>query len=898
MPIPRVLHVVSHTHWDREWYLSFEAFRTRMVLLIDNLMAILERDPDYRCFYLDGQGILLDEYLAVRPGQRERLRTLVQTGRIQIGPWYTASDETLVSAESLVRNLLLGAAACAPFGPVTKVGYLPDQFGHISQIPQILNGFGIRFAVLGRGINRLQHQNEFLWRSRAGSEVFGAFLNHWYNNAQNIPADPEAAAEALRAAAQKTGAYSSGQHLLLLNGVDHLEADPNLGGALKGAARLLDDVVIHDDIEGALEAIRSDSHDLEVVTGELREDDAGRLDAGTLSARMPLKVENFQASFWLERFAEPLAALAAQLSGPDLTDLIHHGWRTLLQNHSHDSICGCSVDSVAGQMATRTQYALDTAQSVTERAVQALAPALGYAESVGHVLLYNPAPYPVERVARVSFDLPLAEPTRSPLTHRVDDERTQPLFQAAVNGPDGAGVPAQTLAVCETQRLVLAPRVLPRTQPVRRVDLAVKVQLPAFGLGRYTVSVQPGSDRGENGIATSSRTLENEHLVLFVGAENALWIRHKASARLLGPLHVVEDGGEAGDTYHYIRPAHDELLTQAHAAEAALVENGSLSAALRLTYRLLVPACAGPGRASRSAEKVPLPVAVTARLRAGDRFVTFDAEVDNTAQDHRLRILFPSGIATEQMHSGSQFDVVARPVALPESWSRPAACRPQWGWSDVADGHFGVAVFGWGLPEVEPVVADGQVSIALTLLRSVGAVSRASATPMVLEAPGAQCLGRHTFRYACYPHEGDWQEANCPRVWETFSAEVTAFQPRPAHEATGANAPEGDLGVLAPIAVDNERFVVTTLKSPANPGSVHLIVRGYLAATRPEPVTIRLGLPARQVCRLNLSETVAEPLPLTDDCVTFMAEPGEIVTVGFVLGGKEGPHDHSLCRHR
>jgi alpha-mannosidase len=888
VPRTRVLHIVSHTHWDREWYLSFEAFRTRMVLMIDNLMAMLEADADYRCFYLDGQGILLEEYLAVRPSQRERLTALIRAGRIQIGPWYTATDETLVSGESIVRNLLLGEQTCAPFGQVTKVGYLPDQFGHISQIPQLLNGFGISLAVIGRGVNRYQHQNEFRWRGRAGSEVFTAFLNHWYNNAQHIPADPAGAAEALQLIADKAAAYTSGSHLLLMSGVDHLEADPALGQALKGAHSLIPDELVHDQMQTAVEAIRADAGALEVITGELREDDMGRLDAGTLSARMPLKVENFRASYALERLAEPLATLAMSMGGPNLSDLIQHGWRTLLQNHSHDSICGCAIDTVARQMSARTQSAQDTADAVAALSVQALAPALGYDKSAGHVLLYNPAPYPVERVAHVTVDLPLAEPTRAPLSHRLDVVRTQPPVVAIVTGPHGEAVPAQTLSVQETQRLVVAPRLLPRTQPVHRLELAVKVKLPAFGLSRHAISLAPGKGRPVPGIATSARRLENEHLVVEVGPEQALWVQHKATGRRLGPLHVIEDGGDIGDTYHHIKPQHDQVLTRSCAADVAVVENGPLSGALKLIYRLCLPTGASADRLARGPATTELTVAVTVRLRAGDPFVTCDADVVNGACDHRLRILFPSGVDTETLVSGSQFDVVSRPVDLPDAWTKPAMTRPQWGWSDVADGDFGMAVFGWGLPEVEPVRADGQVAIAMTLLRSVGAVSRASATPLVLDAPEAQVAGGHSFRYALYPHAGDWEAANVPRIWETYAAEVVAFQPRPAHEATGENAPAGDQPVLAPLAADHERFVVTAFKPPmATSAPFAVVVRGYLAATQPETVTLQLGLPVVRAFLLNLAEGIKTEITHTDGRVQFAAEPGEIITVGFTLAARE-----------
>lgn len=425
MKYPRVLHIVSHTHWDREWYLPFESFRVRLVLLIDNLLEILTRDPNYENFLLDAQAIVLEDYLAIRPEKRVLIQELVQAGRIQIGPWYTASDETLVSGESLVRNLQLGLQACLSFGPVSMVGYLPDQFGHVAQLPQILQGFGIQSVVIGRGINRNRHDNEFLWQSPDGSSVFGLFMNTWYSNARNIPTDPDEAVAYLERAAAQVARTSTTRHLLLMNGVDHMEAQPELGATLQAISQRMPDTVVHSTLEQAIAATRADAQNLKLFQGELREDDGARLDAGTLSARMPLKLANFRSTQLLERIAEPLASLARVMGGPNLTDLVLFAWRSLLQNHPHDSICGCSIDEVALQMQSRFQSVDDLCTTIAERALQALAPALGFTDQPGEILLYNPSVVARQGVEIIAVDIPLAEPTRSPVRVMTNPARTQ-----------------------------------------------------------------------------------------------------------------------------------------------------------------------------------------------------------------------------------------------------------------------------------------------------------------------------------------------------------------------------------------------------------------------------------------------------------------------------------------
>jgi alpha-mannosidase/mannosylglycerate hydrolase len=144
-------HVVSHTHWDREWYRPFENFRFRLVRLVDRLVEILDADPEYRYFMLDGQTIVIEDYLEVRPAAEEALRRHVQSGRLQIGPWYILPDEFLVSGEATIRNMLIGQRVARRFGAAMQIGYIPDTFGHIPQMPQILRGFGLDTAVFWRG---------------------------------------------------------------------------------------------------------------------------------------------------------------------------------------------------------------------------------------------------------------------------------------------------------------------------------------------------------------------------------------------------------------------------------------------------------------------------------------------------------------------------------------------------------------------------------------------------------------------------------------------------------------------------------------------------------------------------------------------------------------------------
>lgn len=453
--------------------------------------------------------------------------------------------------------------------------------------------------------------------------------------------------------------------------------------------------------------------------------------------------------------------------------------------------------------------------------------------------------------------------------------------------PDGTPCVAQLLNVEETERLVMAPLHLPRTQPVQRVTAAVKVNVPALGLARYQLRIVPAEGEPPRGLATSNRRLENEHLCVEIAADNTMWLTHKASGRRLGPMHVIEDGGDIGDTYHYIAPRLDDVIHVTQATRVSLVEDGPLTSALRLRYEITVPAGVTPDRHARSSATTTLTIETTVRLKQGAHVVTFDTVVDNTACDHRLRVVFPSGVATDEFTAGSQFCAVTRPVELPADWRKPAAERPQWGWSDVSNQLFGVAVLSRGLTEVEPIVGDGETQLAITLLRSVGAVSRATATPLVLDAPDAQCLGRHRFTYAVYPHSDDWRSGQVWPAWETHAAELLCAQPRPADEATGRNSQlVGEARRLAPVTVlEGSQFILSALKSPtpvrdSGNSPFNIVVRGFSLSPLDQQVTLRFLGPVKKAYRLTLAEVAEEELAIDGDTVSFTVTPGSIATIG------------------
>ena len=867
-----------------------------MVELIDRLMEILDEDDAFAYYYLDGQTVLLEDYGAIRPTRLGDLLALIKEDRVQIGPWYTATDENLVSGESLIRNLLIGLNMSHRYGNPAMVGYLPDQFGHVSQMPQILNGFGIKYAVIGRGLNRDQHSNEFYWESKEGSRVFGVFMNTWYNNACDIPLTPEAAAAFLSKVGDDVERTSATKHLLLMNGVDHIEPQPGLGKVLSQAASLMSDTLVHDTLEKALDAISAHvPEDLEIFQGELREDYGGRLDSGVISARMPLKLANFSATSWIERVAEPLAAMCKVVTGKDHGDFLIHAWKTLLKNHPHDSICGCCIDPVASQIMSRYDSAHEIATSIAESSVAALSHHVGYSGKQGEFVVYNPSSFGRDAAEIVEVDIPTGEPTRKPMDTQRKPYRFEEVPAIEVTDGEGESLPVQLISIEETERLVTTGTQLPKAQPVQRIKMAFQPKLGSFELANYRVSVKASKKRigttGED-LVKSPTEIENEYLSLSLAQDGSLWLTSKITGKEIGPIHIIEDGGDVGDTYHYVQPQMDSVITKAGADQYSLVERGHLSAAFRLRYELLIPKKANAERLGRDHDLTPLTIEAVARVKRGCPYLLFEATVDNTAKDHRLRVVFPSGIHSKVTTSSVQLDTVTRQIAIPDTWVGAATTQPHTGWVDVSEDSFGMAVFSKGLPEVEALPTKDGVHLALTLLRSVGALSRRSATPLVIPTPDAQCLGEHVFEYAIYPHAGDWRCGNVWQEWSHYSNSLYTCQPTDMLEINGEGQGSGGAKALspslAPVTVDGSDFVISTIKSPtpvreSDMVPFNLVARGFGIASEESSFCISSPFVIEQAHVLNLAEEIIDTVQVQDNRVKLSVKPHEIITIGLQL---------------
>jgi mannosylglycerate hydrolase len=822
------IHVVSHTHWDREWYLTFQQFRFRLVEMMDQLLALLDTDPNYRHFMLDGQAIVLEDYLEVRPEREEDIRRYVQEGRLIIGPWYILPDEFLVSPEATVRNLLVGERVCRRFGPRMRIGYLPDPFGHIGQMPQILHGFGIDAACLWRGVG--DQPTELRWRAPDGSTVDLLHLRDSYSNAAWLSTDEAGFVQGLAELRDSLVPHASTSHVLAMQGTDHMRPRADLPRLLAAAdARLKDTRVIHSTLARYLAAVRDElgqrESPLPTIEGELRSPQRAHLLPGVLSTRMWIKQRNHACQTLLERWAEPFSAIAAQL-GPEasgLTPFVDQAWTYLLQNHPHDSICGCSVDQVHREMVTRFDWCEQIGQEVTRWALRAIVQKIDV--STPAIVVFNPASAPRTDLVHVKVEFPLGadclllDPAGRPVPYRVLGRQRQEFYgmevdrdgfallvaqfestagqisdqftfrrvEVAVEGDtayvhlivsQGEGAPPGSLdeALAGAQAL-LADESVQHYRVRVLEDEGLQIQfvardVPPLGYLTYTL----GAGRGElepkrSGQSVSS--IENEHFRVVVNPEDGtLTITDKATGRALQGCNRFLDGGDRGDEYNYCQPEHDRTVDRPAAAPAVqLLSADEVGATLEIALAYRVPVSLASGdRAFRSDETISLPIVTHVTLTPGVHRVDFETTVENRARDHRLRVCFPTGLRVDAACADGHFDVVERSLDLPteiEGWAeRPASTYPQRAFVDVSDGTQGVMLANRGLPEYEVLRMEDGAEIVLTLLRCVGQLSyddlhcRQGPCGPGDATPEAQCPGRHTFRYSLIPHTGDYRQAH------------------------------------------------------------------------------------------------------------------------------------------
>ncbi|MEO8286103.1 MAG: hypothetical protein ABI670_06670 [Chloroflexota bacterium] len=812
--------VVGHTHWDREWYLPFEGFRARLVDMMDGLLDILERDPDFRCFVLDGQTIMIDDYLEVRPEAAERVRRMVSARRIRIGPWYTAVDTFLPDPESLVRNLQLGRWEAHRYGSEPMaVGHLPDTFGFIAQLPQILQNFGIESAFAWRGFHPDNDAAAFWWQSPDGSRVLTLRPLEGYCEGAVGVVDPERfMTEVLPdiVARQNREPYP---HRLFVVGCDHFIASPRLPWLADQIAQSVGHPVEIGSLDEMVELVRPYGDGLITLRGEQRDPCLTVCPASVCGTRVPLKQANQQVEALMLGLAEPLQAFAELTGGGSDRAHLRWGWQLLAQNHPHDSIPGCSTDEVHREMVTRfaraRMVAVDAAQRGAKRLARSLAPSVrGELGAIGVVGLTG-------GVGRLRLRLHGSDAGKMPPFRLVKPDGAEVPFVVLRRGKDyiyyhrledafTTAAKAGYAHIAATQEWIDAHRLRPDAYQVPFADIEMELEAPRAG---YTIlRIERARDGWAGGASSVDRAasqraeIENEQLRVWA-EESGLFIEQKESGRRFGPVYFSH-AGEAGDEYTAFPVPGRPVLFAPDPSRAHVTQDG-LGERLELPVRVNVPARLKVDRRTRTGH-VRLDGTMAVRLVGGRAEI--DLVLVNRARDYDLRLIAHVPGA-ETARSGASFGVEDR--AFEVTHSSPTAPQ-QWlpdfpirGFVSAQDASgAGLAVLARGLYEAAVRRVEGGVDLAPTLLRGVGRLSREDldtrpghAGPEIA-TPDAQCLGEQSWQLALLPF-GPGELDRVPALTEQFLRPPIDF---PVQWSKGSGPAEMSLFSGDPL------LVVSTLK--------------------------------------------------------------------------------------
>lgn len=909
----KTVHVISHSHWDREWYMPFERHRVRLVALMDALLDTLERDPEYHSFHLDGQTIMLDDYLEVRPEKRDKLKQYIQEGRIQIGPWYILQDEFLTSGEANIRNLLVGHRDAKEFGPICKIGYFPDSFGNMGQAPQLLRQAGMDTAIFGRGVKPVGFNNdstlsgeyespysEMIWESPDGSSVLGVLFANWYHNGMEIPTDPEEARAYWEGRIPNVERFASTPHLLFMNGCDHQPVQTDLSEALQQARRLFPGVQFrHSDFPTYIESVKASLPDnLATVRGELRSQrtDGWFTLVNTASARVYIKQANQRSQSLLEKAAEPMAAFAAMLGVRDYPHhLFHHAWKMLMQNHPHDSICGCSVDEVHSEMMTRFAKSSQVADEIVSESARAVASEIDTAGAFAP-LDSEALPFAVwntsgwERTGVLSVDVQLARlPVAWGVQGPVEQLKQIDVSEYAVVDSYGSPVPAAIEDLGVSFGYDLPEDRFREPYMARKVRVTLQARdVPSLGYAAYALVKKGGLAEshvaGAAGVADVSASgseapvMENEYLHITIADDGTLTVQDKRNGRTYSGWGAFENTGDVGNEYIYKQPENDVTLTTVgQPATVTLKERTTFRTVYEIAREWTIPA-SGDDRleqernefvpflqrkAGRSEQTVTLPITTVVTLESGVPTIRMQTRVDNRAKDHRLRVLFPTDINTPVHRVDSVLEVAVRNTIPAAEWVNPSNCQHQQAFVNVSDDEGGLTAANHGLNEYE-VLRDGRSTIAITLLRAVGELGDWGVFP----TPEAQCLGEHVFDYTLIPHAGGEGLAASYAMAYQEQTPWTAIQV-PLRQ--GRLKPAGQL-----VRWSGEGMALTAVKISEETGD--LILRWFNTMERPTQLTVEgSGVRISDWYKSNVLEEAGAAIPAGE---AVPVRTAEILTIG------------------
>ncbi|AZB41689.1 hypothetical protein CEF21_04900 [Bacillus sp. FJAT-42376] len=724
------VHVLNHTHWDREWYESFEEFRYKLrngMRYVDELLS----SGRIESFFLDGQTIVLDDYQEiVSKEEYARLISWIEEGKIEAGPWYLLADEFLVSGESMLKNLEIGIKKAKELGSSWNIGYLPDTFGHASQMPQIFKGYGIDTAIVWRGAVSDRFEN--MWEAPDGSEVF-TFVLPLFDGYYQTFLKHEDFTDKAKAYLDKNEPFLTYGKALFMNGADHTFTANDLHKRMDRLNEAFPDIHFKQSLMSEYAKAFKGEKPVRKILGEQRDASKIFILPGVYSTRSYLKKHNQMCE---DAAVGMMEALNAWTNGRTNSEhFMDYVWKLILQNQPHDSICGCSIDEVHEEMETRTKKVLGAIRQYAKDTLNEEYPFDYLDEKTEKPYLYVVNNTPIKDVYRVRTEIriPAALDLGAIKLYHHDAEIPFDVIRREVKE--------------EFLRHILA-----EPHYAQYAVYHVEFMLPFAGVETKRIRIE--TDTSETAVLEHSESdwIENEFYTVQWN-QSGLIITDRETGAVYENQHVFVSSMDAGDTYNYSPPLHD-CQSRSILTAVTDIKKGKTSQSAILHYEMELPAALNENRTGPNGETVINKMTTAITLYHKKRLIAFHTTILNQAKDQKLRIGFASG-KTDKSFADTAFDLIERKTLREKIWDAPAnkeAVMNQYPTYStvIANEH---QLVQRGLQEYEIDQVDGEDYAFLTAIRSVGWLSRrdlrtrGNGAGPGFETPGAQCSGEHEFEY-------------------------------------------------------------------------------------------------------------------------------------------------------
>lgn len=647
-------YLVNHTHWDREWYFTTQDAQVLSDQLFTQVLDELEDHPEAN-FTLDGQMSIIDEYVEIHPEAKERIHKLVERGQLFIGPWYTQTDATVPSAESLLRNLVIGINdARENYGKAMMLGYLPDTFGFNANLPMILNQVGIHDFLSWRGTNFKRQAGSvyFKWRGLGNSIVFAAnFPLGYYTGQIDLVSKhnlKEFVEKRLDKGIEFEAKNGNNQDVLIPSGIDQMNIVHNISDTVKQINKYSKNHVEISTYPKFMKLLRDKK--LNTYQGELRYPTYSRVHRTIDSVRSRNKRKNFKLEQEITRRVEPLMLIAKKSGIKVSNGLLIKLWKQLFDSQPHDTLGGSVTDNVAVDIDHRFKQAFEISEGLENYIKKRLAQRLKLTDH--DVLVFNTDPYKFDGYKLIKF--------MSPTKNIKFPEKYCATLVKEEYTPSRPNI------------MQLTPKGYEFKDEPGYYKLYVLVKVQMNGLGYQVLRFEDAKEELQSLKDSMNKEISNENLSLsYVNGKFNLTVGQNVFTDVV----AIYDQANDGDTYDFsplrgdkeIRLDWNGAISKKESSDyQELILKGSWKLPFDLTDRTKV---------DKNTKEVPYTLILS--INQNSKVVSGKLDVDNTVLSHRLRLRMKTGIKSDTAHAQIQGGFrKTKNLPIADDWNKEFVEKP------------------------------------------------------------------------------------------------------------------------------------------------------------------------------------------------------------------------------